>query len=234
MDYGLTGKRALVTGGSRGIGQATAQALVAEGCSVAICSRSAEQLRAAVFATPDTAKGCRDRALLLLGFAAALRRSELVAINVDDISIGDEGLTLTLRRRKTDQEGAGSKIGVVFGANRLRCPVRAVERWMAAAGIDDGPLFRPVSKGGAVGTGLGFRTRTVARTVKAAMAGSAPTRRNSPGIVLRAGLATSRLQARAGAEERHIMRQTGRRSGRPCGATSAGAAGDNVRAKVGL
>lgn len=233
MDYGLTGKRALVTGGSRGIGQATAQALVAEGCSVAICSRSAEQLRAAVFATPDTAKGCRDRALLLLGFAAALRRSELVAINVDDISIGDEGLTLTLRRRKTDQEGAGSKIGVVFGANRLRCPVRAVERWMAAAGIDDGPLFRPVSKGGAVGTG-GLSDRTVARTVKAAMAAIGADPAEFSGHSLRAGLATS--AARAGAEERHIMRQTGHRSVQTVRRyiREGGLFRDNVSAKVGL
>jgi site-specific recombinase XerD len=88
----------------------------------------------------------RDRALLLLGFALAARRSELVALDVGDIAECDEGLRVTIRRSKTDQEGAGAVIAVVRGS--VACPVAAVREWLAAAGITEGPLFRSVPKGG--------------------------------------------------------------------------------------
>jgi site-specific recombinase XerD len=88
----------------------------------------------------------RDRALLLLGFALAARRSELVALDVGDIAECDEGLRVTIRRSKTDQEGAGAVIAVVRGS--IACPVAAVREWIAAAGISEGALFRSVPKGG--------------------------------------------------------------------------------------
>jgi site-specific recombinase XerC len=74
----------------------------------------------------------RDRALLLLGFALAARRSELVALDV------------AIRRSKTDQEGAGAVVAVCRGS--IACPVAAVKDWLAAAGINEGPLFRRVGK----------------------------------------------------------------------------------------
>ena len=74
--------------------------------------------------------GCRDRALLLLGFAGALRRSELVGLDVADITEGADGLTVRLRRSKTDQEGAGRTVGIPYGSNPVTCPVRA---WRALA-----------------------------------------------------------------------------------------------------
>jgi integrase len=89
--------------------------------------------------------------LLLLGFGGAFRRSELVALNVDDLEWTDDGLRVTIRRSKTDQEGAGVVIAIVKGA-AATCPVRALMEWMSAARIDSGPLFRPVRKGGRVGT----------------------------------------------------------------------------------
>ena len=168
-----------------------------------------EQLRAAVLALPETVKGHRDRALLLLGFAAALRRAELVSLDVGDISFVDDGLILLLRRRKTDQEGEGTRIGVAHGANPLTCPVRAVSQWIAVGNVESGPLFRPVTKGGAVSVRR-LSDRTVARLVKAAAAAIGADPNEFAGHSLRAGLATS--AARAGAEERHIMRQTGHRS----------------------
>ena len=66
--------------------------------------------------------GCRDRALLLLGFAGALRRSELVGLDVADVTEGTDGLTVRLRRSKTDQEGAGRTVGIPFGSNLATLP----------------------------------------------------------------------------------------------------------------
>jgi site-specific recombinase XerD len=93
-------------------------------------------------------KGLRDRALLLLGFAAALRRSELVALDVADLEETDEGFRVTIRRSKTDQEGVGATIAVIRGG--AWCPVRAVNAWLDAAGITEGAIFRPIRKGGKV------------------------------------------------------------------------------------
>ncbi len=93
-------------------------------------------------------KGLRDKALLLLGFGGAFRRSELVALDVADLEETDEGLRVTIRRSKTDQEGHGVTIAIVRGG--AYCPVRAVRAWLDAAGIVDGPVFRPVHRGGNV------------------------------------------------------------------------------------
>jgi site-specific recombinase XerD len=94
--------------------------------------------------------GKRDRALLLLGFAVAARRSELVALDVTDLEECPEGLRVTIRRSKTDQEGAGAVVAVCCGS--ISCPVAAVKDWLAAAGISEGPVFRPVGKGGRLGS----------------------------------------------------------------------------------
>jgi site-specific recombinase XerD len=93
-------------------------------------------------------KGLRDRALLLLGFGGAFRRSELVALDVADLEETDDGLRVTIRRSKTDQEGMGATIAIIRGG--ACCPVRAVKAWLDTAGITDGPVFRPVYKGGRV------------------------------------------------------------------------------------
>lgn len=108
----------------------------------------AEVTRDMARAAPDRTKGLRDRALLLLGFGGAFRRSELVALDVADLEETDEGLRVTIRRSKTDQEGHGATIAIVRGG--ASCPVRAVRAWLDAAGITEGPVFRPVRKGGKV------------------------------------------------------------------------------------
>jgi site-specific recombinase XerD len=93
----------------------------------------------------DSLKARRDRAIVLLGFAAALRRSELVALTTDDVAFCREGLRLTIRRSKTDQEGAGAELAVPFVPNRSLCAVRALRLWIDAAGITSGPIFRSFS-----------------------------------------------------------------------------------------
>jgi len=90
-------------------------------------------------------KAKRDRAIVLLGFSGALRRSELAAIDAADVNFCKEGLRLTVRRSKTDQTGEGAEIAVPFVANRSLCAVRAVKAWLDASEIQAGPLFRTFS-----------------------------------------------------------------------------------------
>src|SRR5690606_33256473 len=92
----------------------------------------------------------RDRALLCLGFASGCRRSELVALDVGDISFGDDGLEITIRRSKTDQEGLGRKVGIPYGGRPRTCPVRAVRDWLDVSLLTEGPLFRPVNRFGKI------------------------------------------------------------------------------------
>jgi len=108
----------------------------------------AEIMRDMARTVPAGLKGLRDRALLLLGFGGAFRRSELVALDVADIEFTDDGLRVTIRRSKTDQEGQGATIAVIRGGSC--CPAKAVKAWLDAAGISEGPIFRPVRKGGKV------------------------------------------------------------------------------------
>jgi len=93
--------------------------------------------------------GCRDRALIALGFAAALRRSELVAVQVADLTTTERGMDLLIRRSKGDQEGKEACLAVPHGD--LLMPVQAVQDWLAASGITDGPVFRQVRKGSRLG-----------------------------------------------------------------------------------
>jgi integrase len=98
-------------------------------------------------AEPDLA-GLRDRALLLVGFFAALRRSELAALTVDQMTEHDRGLVLALPRSKTNQFGEQTELVVLPRAGqRHRCAVIALCEWLEAAGINDGPVLRPISKG---------------------------------------------------------------------------------------
>src|SRR5919199_1731481 len=117
------------------------------------------ELRQGIEALPsDTLHGLRDRALLLVGFAGALRRSELVGLHVSEtdgaawIEAKTDGLVLHLARTKTDQQGEGTTLGIPYGANPDTCPVRSYLRWREAAGLGDGPAFRPIDRHGNIGT----------------------------------------------------------------------------------
>ena len=100
-----------------------------------------EPLRAALTAIPDTLPGLRDRALLLVGFAAALRPSELARLDIAALARHEDGIALFLPWRKNDQEAHGTTVWLPAGQTDL-CPVTAIETWLAAAGISEGPLFR--------------------------------------------------------------------------------------------
>ena len=92
----------------------------------------------------------RDTALLLVGFAGGLRRSEVVGLDVENLEEREKGLVLQLQDTKTDQEGKGQLIGIPRGRNEETCPVRALQVWLETAAIDAGPVFRSVRKGGDV------------------------------------------------------------------------------------
>jgi integrase len=117
---------------------------------------------AAVNCLPSTLAGRRDRVLLLLGFFAALRRSELVGLDISAeltdgaagyIEILHEGLIVRLKRSKTDQFGAGQQVGIPRRRDDL-CPVAALQDWLAASGISSGAAFRSITKGGVIGSRL--------------------------------------------------------------------------------
>jgi integrase len=167
-----------------------------------------EVIRAMVEHLGDDLRSRRDRTLLLVGFAGALRRSELVGLEMRDAQITREGIVLTIRRSKTDQEGQGVTKGIAYGSNPDTCPVRALQAWLEATQITDGRLFRSLRFGKVQPRGLDGRD--VARIVKraATLAGLDPA--PFSGHSLRAGLATA--AAAAGVSERTIMEQTGHKS----------------------
>jgi integrase len=144
-------------------------------------------------ATGDSPKDIRDRALLLVGFAGALRRSELVGLNVEDLEQAGEGLILHLRRSKTDQEAEGQKIGVPRGRGRW-CPVAALYQWLQVSGISTGPAFRPLDRAGRVGEAR-LSGDAVALIVRERVEAAGLNPSGYSGHSLRAGLATSAAQA---------------------------------------
>lgn len=172
----------------------------------------------------------RDRALLLVGYAAALRRSELVALDVGDLAEDGDGLRVFIQRSKTDQEGLGDFVGIAHGhpadTCTATCPIRAWREWRTAmataAGTDsadlpnDSPAFRPVTRHGRLGTptepdvNTRLTGQSVALIVKNAVALLGDPQRfptaNYAGHSLRAGFATQ--AAAAGVPLDRIMRQT--------------------------
>lgn len=98
----------------------------------------------------ETHAGQRDRALFLLGFAGALRRSEIVGLDVEDVKWTRSGLTLLIKRSKTDKAGEGTEIAIPRGAGRGTCAVAALKSWIATGNIKAGPIFRKISRGGRV------------------------------------------------------------------------------------
>lgn len=152
-------------------------------------------------------KGVRDRALLLLGFAAALRRSELVALDVRHIEFLHEGLLVHQQRSKTDQQGVGRKIAVPWGRTAA-CPVKALQHWLKYSGIKSGAIFRSVSKGGTIGERL--TGQSVAFILKSYAQKAGLDASLISGHSLRSGLVTSAAQAGVAAYK--IQQQTGHRS----------------------
>lgn len=152
----------------------------------------------------DKVIGVRNRALLVMGWAGALRRSELISLTIEDVSITREGLILHLNRSKTDQKGEGQNVALPYGSNPLTCPVRSLEDWLTASGISKGPLFRRIDRHGNIMGGL--TPQSVRLIVKSCCekVGLDPERYGAHS--LRSGFCSQ--AAKAGKAEHQIMKQT--------------------------
>ena len=139
----------------------------------------------------------KNKALILIGFAGGFRRSELVAIQFEDIDFVPEGVKIFIKRSKTDQSGEGMTKGIPYFSNQNYCPVISLKNWLEKSEIKSGKIFDMSDK-------------SVALTVKkyTAIAGLDPNKYS--GHSLRSGFATS--AAELGAEERSIMAMTGHKT----------------------
>ena len=171
---------------------------------------SSREIRQIVAACPDTLAGLRNKALALVSYAAALRRSESAALTVGDLTFCPEGLILAIRRSKTDQEAAGRTVGIPWGAEEITCAVRALTLYMDTAGIRSGVVFRKIDQVGRVSPS-GLHKDSIGRLVKtiAARAGLKNIAAIS-GHSLRSGCVTQ--AARNGVPTYLIKRQTGHKS----------------------
>ncbi|WP_366927730.1 tyrosine-type recombinase/integrase [Brevundimonas sp.] len=179
------------------------------------------ELRSLAVTCSSSAKGLRDRALMLLGFASALRRSELVGL---DWSVGGdgsgwvepvpEGLRIHLRRSKTNQMGEREEVAICRGSIAATCPVAALEAWRAISD-GEGPVFRSIDRhgrrggrltGGSVARTLKTCVRTAATVAGADAKEAAAATARVSGHSLRSGLVTSAFAAGLTAED--VMRQT--------------------------
>ena len=157
----------------------------------------------------DGLLGCRDRALLLVGFAGGFRRSELVSLEVEDVSETADGLVIRVRRSKTDPQAKGTTIALPYGSSAATCPVRSYRAWIAAARITAGAAFRSIDRYGRVGRNP-MNTGSVARLIKRAARAAGLDPAGYAGHSLRAGFATQAFLN--GAAEISILRQTSHKS----------------------
>lgn len=166
-----------------------------------------DDLILALAVMPSDMRAIRDKAILLLGFCAALRRSELCRVEFDHLNFTSEGIILTLPRSKTDQAGEGRTIAVPLGRGKV-CPVNAVTHWLAISGIKNGPLFRGID--GANLASKRLCDRSISNIIKLRMGDAGYPEAQYSGHSLRSGLATSAAQQ--GFSSWDIRRQTGHKS----------------------
>lgn len=152
----------------------------------------------------------RDRALLVMGFAGALRRSELSGLDATDITADDDGLRVIIQVSKTDQDGDGRVIGLPYGSHRSTCPVRSWRAWADASGITAGPAFRSMTKGGKSIKPRRLSGESIAEVIQRRGAAVGLDVTTIAGHSLRAGFITT--ASRAGVPEHSIMQQSGHTS----------------------
>ena len=157
----------------------------------------------------NSVSGCRNAALLLMGFGGALRRSEVVGLNVEDITISGRGMKILIRKSKTDSESAGQEIGIHFGTRDETCVVSAYQAWLQKSGITSGAVFRRVFPDNRIGKDR-LSLRAIGDILKGCVekVGLNPDEFGSHS--LRAGFATS--AALAGCNLTTIMKQTRHKS----------------------
>ena len=156
----------------------------------------------------------RNKAILLLGWAGALRRSELSALDVENVDTVSRGIKLTIPSSKTDQCGEGYTIGIPFAENDSLCPVYAVQNWIFRANLKSGALFRQIGRSAIIDDDCSTFSRLsdkwIAKIVKDSLQKAGYPTDGYGGHSLRAGFATE--AASRGVDERTIMRHTRHKS----------------------
>lgn len=171
------------------------------------------QLQRMIEALPTTThqrlRSLRNRAALAVGLFGGFRRSELLALNVDDVEFVPDGLKIKIRRSKTDQEGRGRTLGLPYASVLSVCPVRSLREWLDVSGVKEGPIFRTISRDGLEVLDTRLCERQFADVVK-----SAAQRIGLEGKYaahsLRAGLVTAAVAAKK--NPKAIMQQTGHKT----------------------
>ncbi|MEU9828555.1 site-specific integrase [Micromonospora chersina] len=173
----------------------------------------------------DKLAGLRDRSVLVLGFALGARRSEVAALDIEDLDFNEHGLEVTVRRSKTDKDSAGRKVHVPYGANEQTCPVRTTRAWLAALaerGVTSGALYRRIDKHGELGRAPHGRGSTDGRITgqavaiivrRTALTAGLDAASAFSGHSLRRGFATE--ARRAGHDQIRIGRHGGWKDGSP-------------------
>jgi integrase len=167
-----------------------------------------EQIKSIVESLGNSLRDSRDRALLLVGFYGAFRRSELIAVDCKSIVRSNHGLVVTIRKSKTDQERKGRQVVIPAKVGSM-CPVRALERWIEASGIIEGPVFRPIDRAGTIATGA-LSGDAVGIILKRRLKENGGDPEKYSGHSLRAGFVTEAVNA--GMPTWKIRRQTGHAS----------------------
>ena len=157
----------------------------------------------------DELRQARDKAVLLVGFYGAMRRSEIAGLDVEDLNFNRLGLLITLRKSKTDQFDQGQTVAIPYIEDKDLCAVRALQHWLDLSGITTGPVFRSFTKGHHIRKAR-ISDKTIALIVKryVGLMGMDPAEFGAHS--LRHGFATSAAMEHV--EEREIMRQTRHRS----------------------
>jgi site-specific recombinase XerD len=168
-----------------------------------------EMLRLMVLSLDDSPAGMRDKAMLLVGFAGGLRRSELTSLNVEDLEeYPEQGYLVTLGRSKTDQIGKGRPVEIAYGKSLVTCPVRAINVWLKASKIDTGALFRQIDRHGHIKGRISGRH--LANLVKSTLAEAGFDPNNYSAHSLRSGYVTASDENQV--PEHLVRQQTGHRS----------------------
>jgi site-specific recombinase XerD len=158
---------------------------------------------------PKNLQGIRDKAIFLIGYAGAFRRSELVNLDVEDVHFESEGVRITVRHSKTDQESIGQTKDINYAVHSVNCPVKALKKWVEQGSIETGPLFRPVNRHGNI-LPQRLTPQSIALVVKRVMQALRMDPDQFSGHSLRAGFVTDCIKS--GVQSQVIRRVTGHRS----------------------
>jgi len=167
-----------------------------------------EQLKILIVCLGHSPHDFRDRALLLIGFHGALRRSELSAVDCKSVVRSRQGIVITIRKSKTDQERKGREVAI-WRSDGVDCPVRAFDDWIKSAGIVDGPVFRPINRVGRISRAA-LSAEAISVIVKRRLKEISEDPSGYSGHSLRAGFVTEAVNA--GIPTWKIRRQTGHSS----------------------